>query len=255
LAPALLYDSHTNREGHEMVPAKRDARITGWLYLLFAAPSGLCLIYAPNKIMVPGDAAATAANVLAHEMLLRTSVVTWLLGMAVWIVLAFMLYRLFNGVSKTLASLLVVFVAISAGIGFLNELNNLAAILVLRGHEFANGLTQAQREALAMLFLRLHGQGNALNEMLWGLWLLPFGLLIVRSKFIPRLLGIWLLLDGLAWMGLSTVAILAPQYNDVAFKAAQPFAFAELAVMLWLITIGVRVRATDRQAMPTPARG
>jgi len=238
-----------------MVPAKRDARITGWLYLAFTAPSGLCLIYAPNKIMVPGDAAATAGNVLAHEMLLRTSVAIWLLGLAVWMVLAFMLYRLFNGVSKPLSSMLVVFVAISVGIGFLNELNNLAAILVLRGHEFANGLTQPQREAMATLFLRLHNEGNALNEMLWGLWLLPFGLLIVRSQFIPRLLGIWLLLDGLAWMGLSTVAILAPGYNDVAFKAAQPLVFAELAVMIWLITVGVRVRATDHQAMPIPAHG
>lgn len=238
-----------------MVPVKRDARITGWLYLASAAPSGLCVLYVPNKIMVPDDAAATATNVLAHEMLLRTSVVTWLLGMAVWIVLAFMLYRLFSGVSKPLASLLVVFVAISAGIGFLNELNNLAAILVLRGHEFDIGLTQPQREAMAMLFLRLHGEGNALNEMLWGLWLLPFGLLIVRSEFVPRLLGVWLLLDGLAWMGSSTVAILTPEYNDVAFKAAQPLVFAELAVMLWLITVGVRVRATDRQAMPTPAHG
>jgi hypothetical protein len=236
-----------------MFPTKRDARIAGWLYLLFVAPGPFCLMYVPNKIMVPGDAAATAANLLAHEMLLRTSVVLWLIAMAVWIVLGFALYRLFNGVSKALASLLVIFVAISAGIGFLNELNNLAAILVLRGNEFAGTLTQPQREAVAMLFLRLHGQGHAVNEMFWGLWLLPFGLLIVRAYFIPRLLGIWLLLDGFAWIGLSIVALLAPSYNDVAFKAAQPAVFAELAVMLWLITIGVRAPATKRHAMPAAA--
>jgi len=205
--------------------------------------------------MVPGNAAATAANLRAHEMLLRTSVLIWLLGMAIWIVLAFMIYRLLNGVSKALASLLVVFVAISAGIGCLNELNNLAAILVLRGDEFAVILTQPQREAMAMLFLRLHGQGNAINEMFWGLWLLPFGLLIARSRFIPRLLGIWLLLDGFAWMGLSAVAVLAPRYYDLAFKAAQPATFAELAVMLWLMTIGVRTPATGRPAMPATASG
>jgi hypothetical protein len=238
-----------------MVPAKRDARIAGWLYILFAAPAPFCLLYVPNKIMVRGDAAATAANLLAHEMFLRTSVVVWLLGMAIWIVLALALYRLFNGVSKALASLLVIFVAVSAGIGFLNEVNNLAAILVLRGSEFAGPLTQPQREAVAMLFLRLHGQGIAVNEMLWGLWLLPFGLLIARSHFIPRLLGIWLLLDGFAWMGLSTVALLAPSYHDLAFKAAQPAVFAELAVMLWLITIGVRGPASERRATPAAAHG
>ena len=238
-----------------MVPTKRDARIAGWLYLLFAAPGPFCLLYVPGKIMVRGDAAATAANVLAHEMLLRTNVVLWLLGMAVWIVLALALYRLFSGVSKALASLLVIFVAVSAGIGFLNELNNLAAILVLRGNEFAGPLTQPQRDALAMLFLRLHGQGNAVNEMLWGLWLLPFGLLIARSEFIPRPLGIWLLFDGFAWMGLSTVALVAPRYSDLAFKAAQPAVFAELAVMLWLIAIGVRTPATERDRMPAAAHG
>lgn len=238
-----------------MVPARRDARIAGWLYLLFAASGPFCLMYVPDKIMVRGDAAATAANVLAHEVLLRTSVVIWLLGMAVWIVMAVALYRLLNAVSKTLASLLVIFVAVSAGIGCINELNSLAAILVLRGNEFAAILTQPQREAAAILFLRLHGQGNAVNEMFWGLWLLPFGLLIARSRFIPRLLGIWLLLDGFAWMGLSTVALLAPRFNDLAFKAAQPAVFAELAVMLWLITIGVRAPAAERHAMPATAHG
>ena len=236
-----------------MAPTKRDARIAGWLYFLFAAPGPFCLLYVPNKIMVRADASATAANVLAHEMLLRTSVVIWLLGLALWIVMALALYRLFNGVSKALATLLVIFVAISVGIGFLNELNNLAAILVLRGNEFAGALTQAQRETVAMLFLRLHGQGNAINEMFWGLWLLPFGLLIVRSHFIPRLLGIWLLLDGFAWMGLCIVALLAPRYNDLAFKAAQPAVFAELAVMLWLMTIGIRAPATERDATPAAA--
>ena len=228
-----------------MIPSKRDARIAGWLYLLFAAPGPFCLMYVPGKIIVHGDAAATAANLAAHETLLRTSVLVWVLGMAIWILMALQLQRLFASVSSGLTRLLVIFVAISAGIGVMNELNNLAAIVVLRSQDFANVLTQPQREALAILFLRLHGQGTAINEMFWGLWLLPFGLLIVRSKFIPRLLGIWLLLDGVAWIGLCAIAILAPSYNDVAFKAAQPAVFAELAVMLWLITIGIRTRGGD----------
>ena len=235
-----------------MAHAKRDARIAGWLYFLFCAPCPLCLIYTPSKIM-GGDAAATAANVLAHEALLRTSVVLWILGGALWIVLAVVLYRLFDGVGKALSLLLVVFVTVSVGICFLNELNNLAAILVLRGNEFAAVLTDRQRQALALLFLQLHAQGTAINEMLWGLWLLPFGLLIARSRFIPRFLGIWLLLDGVAWMVLSMVALLAPSYNDLAFKVALPAIFAELAVMLWLIIVGVRAPAINQDALPVAA--
>jgi hypothetical protein len=236
-----------------MIPTKRNARIAGWLYFLFVVPGPFCLMYVPDKIMVPGDAAATAANVVAHEMLLRTSVVIWLFEMAVWIVLALALYRLFSSVSKGLASLLVIFVAVSAGIGFINELNSLAAILVLGAREFTGILTGPQREATAMLFLRLHGEGNTINEMFWGLWLLPFGLLIVRSRFIPKLLGIWLLLDGFAWMSLCMVSLLAPSYNDLAFKVAQPAMFAELAVMLWLITIGVRASTIEPDASPVAA--
>ena len=231
-----------------MIPTKRDARIAGWLYFLFAVPGPFCLMYVPDKIMVAGDAAATAANVVAHELLLRASVLIWLLDMAVWILLAMALYRLFRGVSKWLATLLVVFVSISVGIGCLNEMNNLAAILVMGGKEFTGVSTPPQREAAAMLFLRLHGQGTAINEMFWGLWLLPFGLLIVRSHFMPKLLGYWLLLDGFAWMVLCTIGLLAPSYNDIALRCAQPAGFAELAVMLWLIVIGVRPPSRQQPA-------
>jgi hypothetical protein len=233
-----------------MIPSRRDARIAGWLYLLFIIPGPFCLIYVPGKIMVPGDPGATAAHVLGHDMLLRVSVLIWLFAMVVWILLALALYRLFSGIGKGLASSLVIFVAISAGIGFFNELNNLAAILVLGSREFALILSGPQRAAIAMLFLRLHGLGNTTNQIFWGLWLLPFGLLVIRSRFIPRWLGIWLLLDGFAWLGLGMVTLLAPSYNSLAFKVAQPAMLAELAVMLWLMMIGVRVPAIERNAAP-----
>ena len=235
-----------------MIPTKRDARIAGWIYFLFVLAGPFCLMYVPGKIMVAGNAPATAANVLAHDTLLRVSVLVWLFAMAVWIVLSLALYRLFSGISRGIASSLVIFVAVSAGIGCFNELNNLAAILLLGSKELAVLFTGPQREALAMLFLRLHGQGNAMSEIFWGLWLLPFGLLIIRSRFIPRLLGLWLLVDGFAWLSLCVISLLVPSYNDLAFKITQPAMFAELAVMLWLITIGVRMPAIGRDMAPGP---
>jgi len=238
-----------------MVPTKRDARIAGLLYLLFAAPGPFCLLYVPDRIIVSGDAAATAANVLAHEMLLRTSVVIWLLGLALWIVMALALYRLFHGVSKALASLLVIFVAVSAGIGFLNELNNLAAILVLRGNEFSGPLTQPQREAMAMLFLRLHGQGHAVNEMFWGLWLLPLGYLAYKSGLFPKVLGVVLIVGGACYIVDMLAAFLVPDVGKAIHGYVTiPSAIAEVSMVLYLLVIGVKTATPGERLVPKEGR-
>ena len=89
-----------------------------------------------------------------------------------------------------------------------------------------------------MFFLHLHGQGNVINGVFWGLWLLPFGLLVIKSGFIPRFIGYWLLIDGLAYVVLSVIGIMAPQYHERAFLIAQPALFGELVIMLFLLIRG-----------------
>ena len=227
-----------------MIPGKREARLAGLLYFLFVLAGPFCLIYVPGKIMVSGDAPATAANLLAHETLLRISVAVFLSGLAVWVVLGVVLQHMFSSVSKPLATMLLVFVAIAAGLGFANEVNYLAAIAVLRGDEFSM-LGLPQRQAAAMLFMRLHSLGIVVSEMFWGLWLLPFGLLVIRSRFIPKLLGFWLLLDGAAYIAICLIDLISPGYGNLAFKVAQPALLAELAIMLWLITVGVRPQSAS----------
>lgn len=79
--------------------------------------------------------------------------------------------------------------------------------------------------------------------MLWGLWLLPFGWLVVRSRFLPRWLGYWLLLDGICWVVVAVAGFLAPAYNDILFRAFQPAFMAELAILLWLLIVGAKENA------------
>jgi len=96
-----------------------------------------------------------------------------------------------------------------------------------------------------MLLIRLHGQSNGVNEVFWGLWLMPFGWLVVRSKFLPRWLGYWLLVDGVCWVIYAVTSFLAPEFDDLLFKVFQPAFFAELAMMLWLLIAGAKEKATS----------
>jgi hypothetical protein len=133
-------------------------------------------------------------------------------------------------------------VLVSAAVGFINVLNNIAALTLFRGADFLAVLDKPQREALGMLFLRLHGQGTVINEIFWGLWLFPFGVLVMRSRFLPRILGLWLIINGFAYVALSFTGLLLPQYTDKVYNIAFPILFGEMAIMLWLLIKGAKVQ-------------
>ena len=233
-----------------MHPLKKAARIAGAIYLSMVITGPFSLIYIPSKLIVRGDATATAQNVLAHETMFRLAILADLVGQVIFICLAIALYRLLSNVNKTWAALMVGFVLVSAAVGFLNTLNNIAAFILFRGADFLNVFEEAQRNALGMFFVRLHSQGNFINEVFWGLWLFPFGLLVYRSGFLPRIIGVWLMIDCLAWLALSPIALFAISYYDAAFRFAQPFLFGELAIMLWLLIKGAKVPTAPSTLQP-----
>ena len=224
-----------------MHPTNKAARIAGAVYLSMVLTAPFSLIYVPGKLIVRGNAAATAENILAHETMFRLSILGDLVGQVIFICLAIALYRLLSGVNKAWASLMVAFVLVSAAVGFLNTLNNIAALLLFRGGEFLTVFDKAQRDALGMLFIRLHSQGIFIDEIFWGLWLFPFGLLVFRSGFLPRFLGVWLMINCFGYLVLSMTALFFPAYNDKLFLYLQPVFFGELAIMLYLLIKGAKV--------------
>ena len=226
-----------------MHPTVKAARIAGAIYLSMIITGPFALIYVPTKLIVRGNAAATADNILAHETMFRLAIVADLVGSVIFICLGIALYKLLSGVSKTWAGLMVAFVLVSATLGFLNTLNDIAALILFRGADFLAVFDKPQRDALAMLFLRLHSYGNFINEVFWGLWLFPFGLLVFRSGFLPRFLGVWLMINCFGWLVISMTALFFLDYYDAAFKWAQPVLFGELAIMLWLLIKGAKVPA------------
>jgi len=231
-----------------MNPTTNPGRFAGLLYLLAYIAGFFAMGYVPGKLIVHENAAATAANIRASETLFRLGIAAELIGQAGFILVALGLYHLLKGVSRRQASLMVTLIVVSIPIAFLNELNSIAALILVRGANFLSVFDQLQRESLAMLFLNLHHQGFVVAELFWGLWLFPLALLVYRSGFLPRLLGVWLALAGLAWVILSLTGIVSPQSQDKLFVYAQPAFFGEIAFMLWLLIKGANPSAPHAAA-------
>jgi hypothetical protein len=212
------------------------------------------MMYVPSKLIVHGNATATANNIAASETLFRLGIAAQLIGSAGFIFVALALYDLLRGVNRRHASLMVLLIVVSVPIAFLNELNSIAALVLVRAADFLSIFDKPQRDALAMLFLNLHFQGLVVAEIFWGLWLFPLASLVYRSRFLPRFLGVWLALAGFAWVILSVTGVLSPQYQDKVFAYSQPAVFGEIAFMFWLVIKGARPPAQDATAS-LPAAG
>jgi hypothetical protein len=232
-----------------MSPTKNPGRFAGLLYVPASIVGFFSMGCVPGKLIVHGNAAATANNILAYQTLFRFGIAGELLGQAAFIFVALALYDLLKGVNRRHASLMVLLIVISIPIAFLNEVNSIAALVLVRGAEFLSIFEKPQRDALAMLFLNLHHHGFVVAEIFWGLWLFPLGLLVYRSRFLPRFLGVWLALAGFAWLILSLTGILFPQYQGKVDTYVQPAFFGEIALMLWLLIKGAKPPALDATAL------
>ncbi len=223
-----------------MHPLKKTARIAGLLYLLVVLTGPFVLIYVPRKLFVLGDATATASNILAHQSLFQAHIVVGLVSEMLFIAVVLALYRLLKGVNRELATLMVVLILIDAPLAFLSVANEVATLTFLRGGDFLAAFDQPQRDALATLMINIDSHGVPISEIFWGLWLLPLGLLVYRSGFIPRFLGVWLFINGLAYLVLSAMGLLVPEHARIASTIATPVLFGEVALMLWLLIVGAR---------------
>jgi hypothetical protein len=134
---------------------------------------------------------------------------------------------------------------VSVPIMFVNVLNEIAALVLISGADFLSVFERPERDALAYLFLHLHTQGISVASVFWGLWLFPFGMLVIRSGFIPRALGFLLMIAGSAYLASSFTDLVLPQYAPVVSQVALPLAFAEVPIIFWLLIWGAKTRPAD----------
>jgi Domain of unknown function (DUF4386) len=222
-----------------MSSIRNPGRVAGLWYLLLVVIGPLPLIYIPGNLFVSGNAAATVANIAAHESLFRLGIAAELVCAVILIFLALAFYRLFKGVDQHLAVLVVILGGVMpATISFVSVVSEGGALMLARGGDFLAVFDKPQRDALALLFLNLRDYQNTAAEMLWGLWLLPLAVLVYRSRFLPRFLGVWLVVNGVAYLILSLTGVLWPQYQDRVFSLSSPARLGEMALMLWLVIKG-----------------
>ena len=230
----------------EKINPNKTARVAGCLYLMLFPLGIFGIIYVPSSLIVLGDAATTASNIMANELLYRLSIVTALTLQIVNIFLALALYKLLNPVDKNNAVLMVILVLVAAPIAMLNELNHVAVLLVLSGSDFLTTFSLDQVRASVPLFLNLHEHGVFIAQIFWGLWLFPMGYLIFKSNFLPLALGILMIIGGFGYLVDSFVYFIFPDF-DVTFSE---FTFlGELLLPLWLMFKGVNHEQWENYAL------
>lgn len=217
------------------------ARLAGWLYLLVIPLGIFGGLYVPSKLIVSGDAAATAANLLASESLFRLGIVSELLASIDMLFVVLLLYGLLKFVNKSMALLMVMLVAAGASIAMLSKVFQFAP-LMLAGSDPA-GFTAGQVQALITLFLGLHNRGGNIAFIFWGLWLFPLGWLVVKSGFFPRIIGILLMIASFGY-ALNSFAILLGYSLGIGMFSA----LGEIVFILWLLIRGVNAERWEERA-------
>jgi hypothetical protein len=213
-------------------------RCVGLLYLAFSIPGFFALLYVPKHLIVDGNVTATASNIASHETLFSAGIACNLLAEVLFLWVAVALYDLFKSVNRRQALVMVGLVAVSVPIAMLNELNSFAALFLVRGTDNLFLFDQPHRDVLVTFFLNLHGKGFLIDGIFWGLWLFPLGLLVYRSGFIPRFVGILLMLNCMTYVLGTFASILTPHHTHLIHQWLKPFSFGELIFMLWILIIG-----------------
>lgn len=223
-----------------MNPNMKTARVAGIVYVIMDVFMIFSGMYVDPKIYVPGDAAATVSNIQASEWLFRLGIVSNLVGQIIFLFLVYVLYKLFRSVDKDYANLMVILVVASVPVTFLNVLNQYAPILLLSGAGHLSAFNPAQLQTLSLVFLDMYNHGTIIAEIFWGLWLIPLGLLAYKSGFIPKVLGVLLIVGCFGHLISFLSIFIFPGYSAILTPIANMVMFGELPIFLWLLIKGVK---------------
>jgi len=229
---------------------QKTARLAGVLYLILAVASGWAFMNI-STLVVPGDAATTVSNLRQSEALFRLGILSDLFGQVVFIFLVLALYKLFKPVHKNQARLMVIFVVISVVLQSISLLNQIAALVVLNGADYLTVFSTAQLDALVLFFLNLHKAGfSVIAQIYFGLWLFPLGFLVYKSGFLPKIVGMLLIIAGVGYLFDVAAFFMLPTLE----VTVSGFTFiGELVLLLWLLIKGVNVEQWQMKTLE-PAR-
>ena len=223
---------------------KETARLAGFTYLILVLTGIFYLVYWPGQFVVWSDAAATANNILNDEFLFRLGVVVAIISNIAFLILPFVLYKLFESVNKTAALLMVVLSVVSIPLSLSYTINLLDILTLLSGAQYLDTLEIGQIHTQIMLALDSYVNGMAIVKVFWGLWLFPFGYLAFKSNYLPKIFGIALMLGCFSYLIKFSGGILFPTVDLPGFLRI-PSAFGEIGTCLWLLIMGIKEEQVD----------
>lgn len=220
------------------------ARLAGLTYLILVLTGIFYLVYAPMQFVVWSDGAATANNILNNELLYRLWVLVGTISNITFLILPFILYKLFESVNKTYAALMVVLAVFSVPFSLSYSIKLLDILTLLSGAQYLNPLEIEGIYAQVMLAFDSYSNGMSIVKVFWGLWLFPFGYLAFKSNYVPRIFGIALMMGCFSYLIKFTSGILFPGVDIPGFVSV-PSAFGEIGICLWLLIMGIRDLQVD----------
>lgn len=219
------------------------ARVAGFLYLIVVATGIFSLLYVPSRIPLYGEVSSLLSGIRGSELLFRSGIVAGLVCYAAFLVLPFALYKLLRDVGREAAVLMVAFAVVSVPISFVSLQSKLDMLSLAGGADYLQAFTAEQLSAQARLLVDAYANGELVSEIFWGLWLLPFGYLVFKSGFLPRILGILLMLGCFGYLFDFFARALFSGYSEtVATIVGLPASLGEIGICLWLLIVGVRER-------------
>ena len=219
---------------------KKTARGAGILYIIMVVFMIFSGIVVKTKLYVPDDAVATVSNILASEWLFRLGFVSDLVGLTLQLFLVHVLYELFKSVEKGQARMMVILIVAGVSVAFMNKLIQYAPILLLSSAGHFSAFNPAQLQTLSMVFLDMYEHGVIMAEIFWGLWLIPLGLLVYKSGFVPKVLGVLLIVGCFGHLISFLSTFLFPDYSAILIPISETVMVGELPIFLWLLIKGVK---------------
>lgn len=223
------------------------ARSAGLTYLILVITGIFYLLYAPKQFVEWSDAAVTANNILNDVFLYRLWVFVGIISNLAFLILPFVLFKLFEGVNRMAAVLMVVLSVASIPFSLSYTVNLLDILTLLGENQYSEVLGVERSHTQAMLALESYFNGMSMVQVFWGLWLFPFGYLAFKSNYVPKVFGIALMIGCFSYLVKFSRSILFPEVDLPGF-VGYPSAFGEIGICLWLLIMGVKTEEGDEKA-------
>ena len=225
---------------------KKTARIAGLLYLIVVLSGIFHLMYVPSKLIEAGNPSITISNIIASETLFRLGILGGLLCYTSFLLLPLALYKLLSPINKTHAVLMVTLAVVSVPISLVNMLNKFAVLTLVSKANYLSVFEAEKLQAQILLHLDYYRNGNQIASIFWGLWLFPFGYLVFKSGFLPKILGIFLMAGCFGYIIDFMGSFLFSKYDETGISTllTMPGSLGEIGICLWLLIIGIKDKRT-----------